>query len=224
MNEILTLLRREIVGAWRFRWWAMAVAWCICVLGWLAIYAMPDIYEANARFFVETRSRLDRVIGEVVMQDQVGGQVNLVQQAMLGRPVLEKVASDTDYDLRAATPQQKNDLISSLMGKIQITGRPGNERMPRPDDGIYTIAFRDKDRRMSLAVVNSLLNEFMDDVVRGRQDSSDETIEFLQSEITKYDEQLRQREKALADFKQENVGLLPGDGGGYFSRMQVELD
>ena len=224
MNEILILLRREIVGAWRFRWWAMGVAWCVCVVGWMAIYTMPDIYEANARFFVETRSRLDRVIGNVVLEEQVGGQVNLVTQAMLGRPVLEKVASDTDLDLRAASPLQKNDLITSLMEKIIITGRPGNERQPRPDDGIYTISFRDKDREMSLAIVNSLLNEFMDDVVRGRQDSSDETIEFLRSEIEKYEKELREQEQSLADFKQENVGLLPGDGGGYFDRLQIELD
>lgn len=224
MDEILKLLRREIVGAWRFRWWAMAVAWSICVLGWLAIYTTPDIFEANARFFVETRSRLDRVIGAVVVQEQVGGQVNLVKQAMLGRPVLEKVASDSDLILRASTRLQRNDLISSLTQKIVITGSPGIERQPRPTDGIYTIAFRDKDRSMSLAVVNSLLNEFMDDVVRGRQDSSEETIRFLQSEIEKYDTQLKDREEALADFKQENVGLLPGDGGGYFNRLQEELD
>jgi protein tyrosine kinase modulator len=224
MNEILTILRREIIGAWRFRWWAMVVAWAVCAIGWFSIYAMPDIYEANAQFFVETKSRLDRVIGSVAMEEQVGGQVSLVKQAMLGRPVLEKVASDTDLDLRVATPLQKNDLISALMKKIVITGSPGQERAPRPTDGIYTIAFRDRDRRMSLAVVNSLLNEFMDDVVRGRQDSSDETIEFLRSEISTYEEQLGDRERSLADFKQQNVGLLPGDGGGYFDRMQIELD
>ena len=224
MDEILKLLRREIVGAWRFRWWAMAVAWVVCTIGWFTIYAMPDVYEANARFFVETRSRLDRVIGTVVGQDQVDGQVNLVKQAMLGRPVLEKVASETDLLLRAPTPLARNDLISSLTQKIVITGSPGIERQPRPNDGIYTIAFRDQDRSMSLAVVNSLLNEFMDDVVRGRQDSSDETIDFLRSEIEKYEIQLGEREQALADFKQENVGLLPGDGGGYFNRLQDELD
>jgi polysaccharide chain length determinant protein (PEP-CTERM system associated) len=224
MDEILKLLRREIVGAWRFRWWAVLVAWAVCVAGWFAIYMMPDVYEAQARFFVETRSRLDRVIGSVVLEDQVDGQVNLVQQAMLSRPVLEKVASETDLDLRATTPLQKNDLISSLQDRIVIRGRPGNERAPLPDDGIYTIAFRDQNREMSLSIVNSLLNEFMDDVVRGRQDSSEETIEFLKDEIAKYDEQLRQQEQALADFKQENVGLLPGESGGYFNRLQSELD
>lgn len=224
MNDILILIRREIVGAWRFRWLAMIIAWCVCIIGWYSVYAMHDIYEANARFFVETKSRLDRVIGAVVVEQQVGGQVNLVKQAMLGRPVLEKVASDTDLDLRASTPVQKNALISSLVKKIVITGSPGQERSPRPTDGIYSISFRDKDRHMSLAVVNSLLNEFMEDVVRGRQDSSDESIAFLRSEIEKYDEQLREREQALANFKQQNVGLLPGDGGGYFDRMQIELD
>lgn len=224
MDEILTYLRREIVGAWRFRWWAMAVAWGICAVGWFVIYTMPDIYETNSRFFVETRSRLDRVIGAVVVEDQVSGQVNLVRQALLGRPVLEKVAEETNLYARAKTPLQKNDLITSLAEQIVVTGAPGNPRQPGPDDGIYTISFRDKDRAMSLAVVNSLLDEFMDDVVRGRQDSSVETIDFLRSEIAKYEEQLKQRETALATFKRENVGLLPGDGGGYFDRLQVELD
>ncbi|MCH5373424.1 MAG: hypothetical protein JJ992_05575, partial [Planctomycetes bacterium] len=202
----------------------MAVAWIVCGLGWFAVYSMPDVYEANARFYVETQSRLDQVIGSVVVENQVGGQVNLVKQALLGRPVLEKVATDTDLMLRAATPTQKNDLISGLREKIVVTGRPGQPRMPRPDDDIYTIAFRDSDRSMALAVVNSLLDEFMDDVVKGRQDSSDETIQFLQSEIAKKEVELRQREQALADFKRENVGLLPGDGGGYFDRLQQRLD
>lgn len=223
MNDLIIFLRREIVGAWRYRWWAMGVAWSICVVGWLFVYSMQDVYEANAKFFVETRSRLDRVIGEVTTPDQVGDQVNLVKQAMLGRPVLEQVARETDLDLRASTAMGKNDLISSLQQKIVITGSPGMERAPRPTDGIYTIAFRDKDRAMSLAVVEALLNEFMVDVVRGRQDSSKETIEFLREEISKYSEQLKSREKALADFKQQNVGLLPSDSGGYFNRLQDEL-
>ena len=224
MEDILNLLRREIVGAWRFRWWAMAVAWVVCCFGWLAIYSMPDLYEANARFYVETRSRLDQVMDSVVVENEVSGQVNLVKEALLGRPVLEKVATETDLMLRAATPLEKNGLISSLRENIVITGRPGVPRYPRPDDNIYSIAYEDSDRSMSLAVVNSLLNEFMDDVVRGRQDSSEETIEFLRSEIAKYDEQLKERERALAEFKRENVGLLPGDEGSYFDRLQQRLD
>lgn len=224
MDEILTLLRREIVGAWRFRWWAMLVAWGIGLAGWLAIYSTPDVYEANARFFVETRSRLDRVIGSVVIEEQVGGQVNLVKQALMGRPVLEKVAENTGLVARAASPIEKNDLVTSLLEKISIDGSPGDPRQPRPNDGIYSIAFRDIDRGMSLAVVNSLLDEFMNDVVVGRQESSEETIQFLRSEIAKYEEQLGERERALADFKQDNVGLLPGDDGGYFNRLQDDID
>ena len=32
----------EIRGVWRFRWLGVAIAFAICLLGWLVVFALPD--------------------------------------------------------------------------------------------------------------------------------------------------------------------------------------
>ena len=224
MDEILTILRRELTGAWRFRVWGIIAAWLFCILGWFVVLTIDDVYQAQAKVFVETQSRLDRVIDDVVVPEETATQVNLVREVMLTRPTFEHVAQETDLALRAKTPEEFAGLIDYLQSEIKVAGRAGNPRMPTPEDGIYTIFFRDKERSMSLAVVDSLLNAFMEDVIRGKQSSSEEAIQFLREEIVKYEQQLAERDQALADFKQRNVGLLPAESGGYFDRLQVAIN
>ena len=222
MNELLIQLRREIIGAWRFRWWALTTAWLVCVIGWFSIYSMHDTYEAQATFHVETLSRLDRVMDGVRLKDDSTQQINLVRNVMLGRPMLEQVAEATDLHLRVTTEAQKQALLDRLQKNITLIG----DSNPRnPSQGIYNISYSDVDRETAVTVVEALLDSFIEDVTQGDQTGSEETIEFLTSETEKYELQLRQREQALADFKREHVGLLPGDAtGGYFERLQAEMD
>lgn len=222
MHEILIQIRREITGAWRYRWWALATAWVVCVVGWLYVLTIRDAYEARAKFYVETTSRLDRVMDGVRIGDDTGRQVDLVRQVMLGRPMLEEVARLTELDLRATDAVGKQWVVDSLQRRISLVG---NNNPRNPASGIYEISFSDVDRNMAVSVVDTLLNSFMEDVIRGKQTGSEETIDFLNAEIDKYSGQLRQREQALADFKREHVGMLPGDAtGGYFDRLQREID
>jgi polysaccharide chain length determinant protein (PEP-CTERM system associated) len=46
---------------------------------------------------------------------------------------------------------------------------------------------------------------------------------FLQQQIKEYDRRLRNTEEALAQFKRDNVGMLPGEGGDYYSRLQDQM-
>jgi polysaccharide chain length determinant protein (PEP-CTERM system associated) len=211
----------EIRGSWRFRWWAMLTVWVLCVVGWFGVFILPDQFEAEARFYVNTTTRLDEVMGGVIIEADENSQIALVRQAMLSGPVLSRVARETDIDLRATTPIEQEKLLEKLQRtiKIQTTStRRGS------DDGIYRITYRDVERDKSLAVVARLLSTFKEDVISGRAEGSDETVQFLNKEIAVYQTRLRGHELAIADFKRENVGLLPGERGGYFQRLQIELD
>ena len=117
MRQIFQLIHTELRGAWRYRWTAMLTAWGVCVVGWLFVFTLPDIYEAEAQVYVDADSRLADVMSDVGVTPEVSSRVFVVRQAMLGRPQLERVARETDLDLRAPTLEDKERLILGLRGK-----------------------------------------------------------------------------------------------------------
>lgn len=219
MQEIFQLIRSEIIGAWRYRWIAMIVAWLVCICGWLFILSMPDVYEAKAKVYVDADSRLAGVVGQVGAATGVRSRVFVVRTAMLGRPQLERVARESDLDLRARTDEEYEALITSLRDRIGITtGRTNESR------NLYSINFVDSDREMAINVVQTLLDTFVEDVLELKEQGVEDVEGYLEEQLAYYGGLLSQSEADLAQFKKANVGLLPGESGGIFERLQAEMD
>ncbi|HWK75345.1 MAG TPA: XrtA system polysaccharide chain length determinant [Povalibacter sp.] len=223
MADIIEQVMDQLRGAWRFRWIAMIAAWCVCMVGWLIVYAMPDMFQATAKVFVDTRTALGPVLKDITYQSDVDSQLNMVRQAMLGRPQLERVARETDLDLRATTEQERSALIDRLRSRILIVGGGGGDS--KQSGGLYTISYQDPNREKSIQVVDKLLNTFMEETLGGNREGAETTQRFLTSQIADYERKLREAEDRLAEFKKKNVGLMPGaQTGDYFSRLQSEID
>ena len=219
MQELIQQIRTELRGMWRYRWATMVVAWAVCIFGWLSVFSMPDIYEARAKVYVDADSRLADVVGQVGVAPGVGSRVFVVRQAMLGRPQLERVARDSDLDLRARTEEEQAALLDSLRDRVSITtGRTNQSR------NLYSITFQDRDRDMAIKVVQTLLDTFVEDVLELKEQGVEEVTGYLEEQLEHYAGLLSDSEAALAEFKKKNVGLLPGENGGVFERLQVELD
>ena len=219
MQELLQIIRSEIIGAWRYRWAAMVVAWIVCVFGWLFVISMPDIYEARAKVYVDADSRLATVVGQVGATPGVRSRVFVVRQAMLGIPQLERVARESDLDLRAGTEEEHEAMLMSLRERIGITtGRTDESK------NLYSITFEDRDREMAITVVQTLLDTFVEDVLELKEQGVEDVAGYLEEQLNYYSRLLSESEAALAEFKKRNVGLLPGENGGIFERLQTEMD
>ena len=219
MQELLQLILTEIRGMWRYRWSAMIIAWAVSGLGWLFVFTMPNIYEARAQVFVDADSRLVDVMGQVGVAPGVGATVFVVRRAMLGRPQIEKVARETGLDQRAETDEEYDSLIFNLQRNIVIN--PGRFADAK---NLYTISFRDRDRNMAISVVNTLLETFVRDVLAMNDQGSESATAYLDDQLTYYNNALSDAERNLANFKKDNLGLLPGDSGGIFERLQQEMN
>ncbi len=66
MQEVFDELRSALHTVWNRRWLALAVAWEVCILGWLAVAFIPNSYESRARIYVE----LEDVLSE---QPEISG-------------------------------------------------------------------------------------------------------------------------------------------------------
>jgi polysaccharide chain length determinant protein (PEP-CTERM system associated) len=219
LSSQLAMLRDAFHGAWRFRWTALAVAWAVAVLGWVAIYFVPDRYQARARVFVDTSGVLRPLLQGLAIDSGVQSQLDLVRQAMLSRPQLEKVATKTDLFARAKTPFEREELLDSLRKNILLTSETG-----RGNDNLYTMTYEDFDRSKSVEVIQTILDSFMEDVIGNKMTGQATAQRFLQEQIREYERRLSEAEMRLADFKKRNLGLVPGERGDYFSRLQQEQD
>ena len=71
MTGLYEEIRIAAHAIWTRRWLALAIAWGICILGWLAVSQIPSRYESRARVFVQMRSILPAGADPSAMGDPV---------------------------------------------------------------------------------------------------------------------------------------------------------
>jgi polysaccharide chain length determinant protein (PEP-CTERM system associated) len=223
MQALVEQVVNELRGAWRFRRFALAIAWGVCLFGWFVVYAIPDTYESHARVNVDTRTALRSVVDGLVVNMDVEAQLNLVRQSLLGRANLEQVAHEVGMDITARTGADRDALLNSLIARIEIALEPPMNRDPRIPNTLFRISFTDHDRQTALKVVDVLLNSFVEDTIGSDRSGTASAQRFLREQLAEYGRRLADAESQLAEFKKKNVGLLPGDEGGYFVRLTTEM-
>ena len=63
MNQIIEEVRSALWTVWNRRWQALAVAWGVCLLGWLVVALIPNAYDSKTRIFVQLDDALAQQIG-----------------------------------------------------------------------------------------------------------------------------------------------------------------
>jgi polysaccharide chain length determinant protein (PEP-CTERM system associated) len=222
MQALIDQVMNELRGAWRFRRYALAVAWGACLFGWFVVYTIPDSFQSTARVNVDTRTALSKAVDGLVVNMDVESQLNLVRQALLGRANLEKVAQQAGLDVTARTGPEREALLNSIMTRVDVALEPPLTRDPRIPNTLFRISFTDHDRQTALKVVDMLLNSFVEDTIGSDRNGTASAQRFLKEQLTDYGRRLADAENQLAEFKKKNLGLVPGDEGGYFARLTTE--
>lgn len=211
MDQVLQQILAYAKAAWHRRWWGVAVAWLVCVVGWTWVMMIPDRYEASARVYVDTQTLLKPLLTGLTVAPDVSQQIKLMTRQLVSRPTLEKVARMTDLDVRAKTPEQTEKMLNGLASQISIADA-GRENL-------YTIAYQDPNADLAKKVVQSLLTIFVETSLgKTRQDISS-SQRFIEEQLQQYQQKLVEAENALTEFKRKNIGMMPGEGGSYYSRL-----
>ncbi len=230
MDDILLEIRRLSRMIWRHRWIGLLVGWSVGALGVLMVFVQQDVYEATARVYVDTTSQLRLLLDDQIVETDVEDQLRFVRQALLGTPLLLRVARETGLIDGADTQDQQLAAITTLSARIQIVSSAELNPSPwnaRRVDDTYLIRYQHNDRETAIAVVSKLLDIFVEDTLGAKRSSSRTAGQFLKSQLSEYESRLQAAEAALAQFNRENYDRLPSLQGGYFQSMQIareELD
>ena len=225
MNPSLQQLFDQLIGAWRFRWTAVAVAMVTALVGWGIVFSMPDRYEAETQVLVDSRTALKPALQGLTNDQDVGVQLSYVQQSLLVDAQLCKIVNAAGMlPGCAADPGAAQLPLDQIRKQIQMSVQSIDDRSGQPGSAgaTFDITYQDQDRTRAFKVVSELLDTLINQTMGGKRQGSEHAQEFLGAQLKQYEKRLQASEDKLAAFKSQHLGVLPSDEGGYFAQMQRE--
>lgn len=216
MNEIVQQLLGYANSVWRRRWYALIVAWLVCLAGWVAVERIPDRYTSTARVYIDTESMLRPLMRGIAadLDTSMAAQLSLVRRTLLTRANLEEIVRTTDMDLTARTPAALEATIASLQARLELSAI---------QDNLFSISFVDPSPEQGYRVVQAVLDLFVEANLGANREELAVTQQFLGDQIQGIERQLNNRERMLTEFELENRGYLPG-AQNYEARLQAAAD
>lgn len=208
--DIGGLIRRALAAGWRHRWKGLLLAWFVCGAGWIAVYQLPDIYQANARIYADVDAILGSVLRGVAVEGAPERQVETLQRTLLSRPNLERIIARTDLDLRVTDAASRERLIEQLGRDIRLQPQTRS---------LFRIEYRDHDPRVAYAVVQTVINLFIEAATSTDRQQMQTARQFIAQQLASYEAQLRAVEQKRAEFRARYIDLLPSENFGGASRL-----
>ena len=123
MNEVFGELRAAAASVWHRRWLVLAVAWGVCLLGWMAVAMIPNKYESKARVFVQ----LDDVLSQQLKIANGGkGEIERVRKTLAGAVNLEKVVRSTELGRGITSQRQMERTVAGLAESVKVESQEDN--------------------------------------------------------------------------------------------------
>lgn len=219
MKDQLVLIYSYLHGIWRYRWSALAISWIIALFGWAVVYALPNQYTTQAIMHVDTKSVMRPLLEGLTVSADEEDALNIMSRILLSRENLEEIVRQTDMDLEANTTESLDSIVKELAGSIVLMesnrGRLGSSN-------IYELSYQDDSAELVYQVVSKLQNILIEKTLNSARTDTASAQQFLDRQITDFEGRLSVAEQRLAEFKRTNVGFMPDERGGYYSRLQFE--
>jgi len=211
MQEIFEEIIDYLKGIWLKRRYIIIATWLICPIGWYFVAQMPNVYQSEARVYVDTQSLLRPLLKGLTVETNPNTQIRLMVKTLLSRPNLERISRMTDLDVQATNTAEYEAIIEGLKDNIKISSG-GREN-------IYTLSIENEDPQMAKNIVQSALTVFIENTLGETRSDSDSAQKFLNTQIKDYERRLSASEARLTSFKQKYSGILPNQSGGYYNNL-----
>ncbi|MFC3174666.1 XrtA system polysaccharide chain length determinant [Novosphingobium bradum] len=217
MNGLIEELRAALFTVWSRKWIALGVAWAICLVGWLAVAAIPNSYESKARIFVQLDDPLAEQIGIGVGDRR--RDMDRVRQTLTSAINLEKVVRGTALGDGIASPKQMEAAVLALGKAVKVVSQQDNlfEITALSSDGSRSDA---ESARLSHDVVQKMIDIFHEENLAGGRGEMTDTLEFMNQQLTARQKQLEEAEQRRLVFEAKYPELSEG-GAGLLQRMEA---
>lgn len=216
MSSIYDELRAAAFTVWRRKWLALAIAWGVCVLGWILVALVPNSYESRSRILVQLEDPLAQQVG-IGVQDR-RREIERVRQTLTGALNLEKIVRSTRLGDDVNTPREMEKAVLELAGNIQVSSE---------QDNLFEITAQSGDSSLSDAenallaqdIVQKMIDIFREENLAGGRGEVTSSLAFMNEQLDARSKELEEAEQRRIAFESANPEFAMG-GGAIVQRLE----
>ena len=206
MNGLYDEIRLAVYSVWNRRWLVLAVAWAICLAGWLVLTFIPNSYESKARIFVQSEDILSMELGAA---NPKRNDMDRLEKTLTSTINLEKVVRQTGLAGLVKTDRDMAITVDMLRDSIKVT--PEKDNLFAVTAELTSANMSDKQAAtLSRDVVQKLIDLFQEDNIATDRAGTSNTLRFLDAQIEERQKSMAEAEQKRIAFETQNLGILPG--------------
>lgn len=197
---------------------ALGIAAAILAIALPVACWLPNQYEAFATILVEPQSISEKLVEAGVAQSDLNRRLHIMTMQILSRGRLSKIIDDLKLYPDESKKYTREQVIELMREKIQVQpvypemdNQQAVRRNTEQEINTFQIVFMHDDAEIAAAVANRLANDFRDQHVKERVQVSSDTSDFIEAELVRLGQQMKDVETATARIKIANPGRLPED-------------
>lgn len=217
MNALYDELLSALYSVWNRRWLALAVAWAVCLLGWLVVALVPNSYESQARLFVQLDDALAEQVGIGVADRK--RDIERIRQTLTSAVNLEKVVRSTRIG-DTVTSRKDMEIAVLELGK--------NVKVVSQQDNLFEISAVSKNSALSDAenarlaqdIAQKMIDIFREENLAGNRGEMTETLAFVNQQLAQREKELEGAEQRRLTFEAQHPEMIQG-GSANLQRLET---
>ena len=187
-------------------------------LGVLSIFTWgsffwPKTYEASSTVFVDRSSLIDPLLRGVGVPGSMEERLRNLRNGITSRNIIERVVKKVQGDTKMANSAYYDAMIESIRKNVKLTtmGSRGD---------VFTLSYTGSDPKEVRDLVNTLVNEYIDENMSYRKTDVYGAYQFIESQLLEYKKRLEESDEAIRTFREENPNMVPQSDNVVYTRLE----
>lgn len=187
-----------------YRGWIFLGTGLFFLVGCTFVLLLPDHYKAETTILVDPQKVPEKYVSPTVSSDP-GQRLNTITQQVLSSTRLQQIIDDMQLYPELRGKISREELIELMRKDITITVKQGSS------SGLsaFTIEYEGRRRETVAKVANQLAASFIEWNLKSREQQSQDTTEFLDSQLKDAKRSLEEQEAKVSAFKMRHLGEMP---------------
>lgn len=176
------------------------------VVVWAASWVLPPRYQSSTLILVEQPTMPKDYVTPNVTDDLQARMQSITQQILSRTRLLHIIEQYNLYTMRHSD-RSPDDKVALMRKDIDIE-LVRDERSSQIT--AFNVYYTSRDPRIAQQVTGELTNLFINENLEVRQEQSEDTTKFLESQLDAARQSLAEQEEKVRVFKAQHVGEMPG--------------